>query len=205
MDGITSSMDMSLSELWEIVKDGEAWRAAVHGAAKSRTRLSDWTKTNKGKGTIKICIKIKRLQLQWPKRKKNRSCIWLWQACGLGLPLTWLCLSIILLDQCLEPGNCRADFPYPGGCLWPLGMHGSAGFPGHTADCVPGWRDRSVELSHGNTAQEATFVQHQRRYTCLWGLSPETRNGGYWVQHGLHLSGKQLMLTESTLIQLQSA
>ena len=40
LDGITKSVDMNLSKLWEIVKDREAWRAAAHGIAKSRTRLS---------------------------------------------------------------------------------------------------------------------------------------------------------------------
>ena len=41
LDGITDSMDVSLSGLWEILMDREAWRTVIHGAAKSRTRLSD--------------------------------------------------------------------------------------------------------------------------------------------------------------------
>ena len=62
LDGIMDSMDMSLSELQEMVMNREAWRAAIHGVAKSRTRLSDWTELN--------CCCNKLSQMQWLKTKQ---------------------------------------------------------------------------------------------------------------------------------------
>ena len=67
LDGITDSIDMSLSELWELVMDREAWRAAIHGVAESWTRLSNWTE----------------LSIQ----------MFFWWICGgeSGLPVLFLC------------------------------------------------------------------------------------------------------------------
>ena len=92
LDGITDSMDVSLSELRKLVMDREAWRAAIHGVAKCQTRLSDWT------------------ELNWPRTEPRP-----WQ--GESSPNPWTTRELLLCWLILSSPNLK----WSASCfLWPL-------------------------------------------------------------------------------------
>ena len=102
LNGVTYSLDMSLSKLWELVKNREAWHAAIHGVAKNWSRLSDWTGLNchMEEDLLSFCLILRRVIKSWVEGiaaiMSGPSGTVFWGCCGLvQVTHSSRCLSIL--------------------------------------------------------------------------------------------------------------